>query len=402
MLRLLAHRDVRLFMAGQTLSLFGDTALFLALAIWAKTLTGSNGAAGLVFFFLALPALFSPLGGMLVDRVRRRPLMIVTDLVLGGVVLLLLFVHGRDQLWLLYTVTVFYGAGSLVFYSAQSALLRIMLQDDLLAEGNAALQTVREGLRLVGPLAGAGLFAAFGGGMVAIIDAATFGVSAVCLAFLHVKESQPVPMEQHFRTELLAGVRHVLDTTPLRDIVFGVAAALLVVGFTETLIFAVVGQGLHRSPSFIGVLSAIQGVGAIAGALTAAPVLRRIGDARLVGLGLGIFALGDAFLISSMLPVVLVGILIAGAGIPWAIVGFGTALQQRTPLNLQGRVYSAADTMVGVPQTLSIALGAALSTLVDYRILLVVMGLVVVACGLYLWTRPITPVPQVAEAAASA
>lgn len=398
MLRLFAHRDARLYVAGQTLSLFGDTALFLALAIWAKSLTNSNAAAGLVFFFLALPALFAPLAGMLVDRVRRRPLMIVTDLAVGGVVLLLLFVHGKDQLWLLYLVTVLYGAAASIFLSAQSALLRAMLPDDLLAEGNAALQTVREGLRLVGPLAGAGLFAAFGGGTVAIIDAATFGVSAGCIALLRVEERRTAPAEQHFRTELLAGVRHILHTQALRDIVFGVSAALLVIGFSETLIFAVVGQGLHRPASFIGVVSAGQGVGAVAGALTAASLLHRIGDARLVGLGLGVFALGDLFLISRMLPVVMVGIVVAGAGIPWALVGFGTALQQRTPLNLQGRVYSAADTMAGVPQTFSIALGAGLSTLIDYRILLIVMALVVVACALYLWTRPVSPAPRMADA----
>src|SRR5712692_335454 len=88
--RLLAFRNARLYFIGQTLSLFGDTALYLALAIWVKSLTGSNAAAGLVFFFLALPSIAAPVGGLLVDRVRRRPLMIVVDLLVGGTVLLLL------------------------------------------------------------------------------------------------------------------------------------------------------------------------------------------------------------------------------------------------------------------------------------------------------------------------
>jgi len=106
--------------------------------------------------------------------VRRRPLMIATDLVIGAAVLLLLLVHGREQLWLIYGVTALYGAAAIVFNSAQSALLTVMLPDDLLGEGNAALQTVREALRIVGPLTGAGIYAAFGGGAVAVIDAATF------------------------------------------------------------------------------------------------------------------------------------------------------------------------------------------------------------------------------------
>ena len=50
-------------LVGQTLSGVGDSALYLTLGIWAEDLTGSNAAAGLVFVFLGLPALFSPLLG---------------------------------------------------------------------------------------------------------------------------------------------------------------------------------------------------------------------------------------------------------------------------------------------------------------------------------------------------
>lgn len=79
MRRLFAQRDTRLLLAGQTLSMFGDSAMFLALGIWVKDLTGSNAAAGLLFFILVLPSLAAPLGGLVVDRRRRRPLMIGTD-----------------------------------------------------------------------------------------------------------------------------------------------------------------------------------------------------------------------------------------------------------------------------------------------------------------------------------
>jgi hypothetical protein len=66
------------------------------------------------------------------------------------------------------------------------------------------------------------------------------------------------------------------------------------------------------------------------------------------------------------------------------VVAFGTAVQLRTPPDLQGRVYSAADTLVGTPQTLSIALGAALVAIVDYRILIVAMALVTGAAGAFM------------------
>jgi hypothetical protein len=93
---------------------------------------------------------------------------------------------------------------------------------------------------------------------------------------------------------------------------------------------------------------------------------------------------------------VLVGFAVAGAGLSWAVVAFGTAIQLRTPADLQGRVYSAADMILGTPQTLSIALGAALITVVDYRILIVVMGVVAGGCGVFMAAAGAAadPVPQ--------
>jgi uncharacterized membrane protein YfcA len=78
-------------------------------------------------------------------------------------------------------------------------------------------------------------------------------------------------------------------------------------------------------------------------------------------------------------------------------VGYATAIQVRTPLRLQGRVLSASDTLVSTPQTISIALGAALIGVLDYRLLVVIMAVVTAACGAYLLTRGPEPEPIPAE-----
>jgi MFS family permease len=392
MRRLLSYRDARLLLAGQSLSAFGDWAMWIVLAVWMKTLTGSSARAGLVFFVLGLGNLAGPLGGLLADRVRRRPLMIVCDCVLGTSVLVLLFLHNASDAWLIYLVAFLYGTVGSVFYPARSALLRVMLPEELLAEANGLLSSVQQGLRIVAPLAGAGIYAAFGGGVVAILDAATFAGSALFLSRMRVPEEKPEPPEHHFLREVTAGIEHVWRTLPLRQTVIGATIALLVAGFAETLIFIVIAH-LGKHPSFFGVMSALQGVGSIAGGVTAAAVIRRVGDVRGVGIGLGLFGLGDLLLVVSSLPVVLVGFFIAGVGIIWAIVAFTTALQLRTPLAIQGRVSSAADLSLSIAQTTSIATGAALSTVVDYRILLVAMAAVVAASAVYLVTRREPPIP---------
>ena len=386
MRRLLGYRDARLLVAGQSLSAFGDWAMWIVMAVWMKTLTGSSARAGLVFLVLALGNLAGPLGGLLADRVRRRPLMIATDCALGASVLLLLFVHDRSDAWLIYLVALLYGAGGSVFYPARSALLRLMLPEDLLADANGVLSSVQQGLRIVAPLAGAALYAAFGGGTVAILDSATFAGSAFFLSRMHLRESQPEPPEHHFLREVTAGIEHVWRTLPLRQITVGATIALLVVGFSETLIFSVIAH-LGQKPSFFGVLATLQGIGSIAGGITAGWLLRRVGEVRAVGIGLALFGVCTVLLAVPSLPVVLLAFPVAGLGLVWAIVAFNTALQTHTPLAIQGRVSAASDLSLSLANIVSIAAGAALSTVVDYRILLVSMAAVLAGSAVYLVTR---------------
>jgi len=385
---LLGIRDARVFLAGWTLSQFGDWAMIIVLAIWAKSLTGSNAAAGLVFFALAAPSIFSPLAGVIVDRVRRRPLLIAVYSVEAVVVLGLLFVHDRGDVWILYAMAVFTGVAGTLAASARSALMTVTIPRELLGDGNAIFQSVREGLRLIAPLAGAGIYAAAGGGVVAIVDSVSFAGVVAALLLMRTPEPRFERIEHSFLSEAMAGARHIVRTIPLRQIIFSTGAALFVVGFSETIIFAVIDQGLHRPPSFLGVLSSLQGVGAIAGGLTAVRGLRRLGDVRLAGIGMAGFAVGDLTFMSSSLPLIAVGIMVAGFGVSWLIVGLMTAVQVRTPLRLQGRVSSAADVLISTPQTISIAVGAALIAVVDYRVLVVVEAVAVALCGVYLLTRP--------------
>ena len=401
MRQLLSIRDARIFLFGWTVSQFGDWALIIVLAVWAKALTDSNASAGLVFFALAAPSIFSPLAGLVVDRVRRRPLLVIVYSIEAVVVLSLLFVHGRDDVWLLYAMAVFIGTFGTLAASARSALMTTTIPRELLGEGNAIFQSTREGLRLIAPLIGAGIYAAWGGGVVAVIDSASFVFVVAALLAMTQTEPRFERVEHNFLTEALAGARHIIHTLPLRQIVFSTGAALFVVGFSETIIFAVIDEGLHRPPSFLGVLSTLQGVGAIAGGLTAARGLRVLGDVRVAGIGMAGFAVGEFAFVSSSLPLVAAGIIVAGFGVSWFIVGLMTALQVRTPLRLQGRVSSAADVFISTPQTASIAIGAVLIAIVDYRLLVVVESVAVALCAAYLLTRRAI-VPAESPPAASA
>lgn len=389
---LLRRGDFRLLLLGLTLSMLGDRALLLANAIWVKSLTGSNAQAGLTILLIAAPSIVAPFFGIVVDKVRRRRFLIALNLLCALAIVPLLLVEGAKDVWIVYAVSFLYGIAMILNDAAVNGLLKVMLSEQQLASGNGVIQTLREGLRLVAPIAGAGLFATFGGHSVVLFDIATFVLGAGALTLLRLRENRPEPPEHHFLTEMSAGVRHLFGTSPLRRVVMTCGVALLVFGFTETTFFAVVDQGLHRAPSFLGVLMSLQGIGAIAGGLTAARVVRKFGEQLTVALGLVLFALGDALCVFSHLAPVVSGIIIAGAGLPWVLVGLYTLLQRSTPNKLLGRVGTAVEVMLGAPQTLSIGLGASLITVVDYRLLIGVLAVVVAGCGTFLLVRRSLPV----------
>src|SRR5919202_1630981 len=271
---LLRARSFRVLLAGQTLTLFGDLALILVLGVWAKNLTGSVSAGGAAFFAMIAPTLLSPLLGAVIDRYPRRRVLIVNDLVTACGLLPLLAVRGPGSVWIIYAVAAFYGFSQQVFFAARAALLQSMLSDDHLGPANAVLESLRMGLRVAGPVIGTGLFAALGGGAVALLDAATFLGSAALLSSLRVPDIARRRGVLFF-AEISGGVRHIMATPILRRLMLSLCAAVAVLGLLQVVGLALVDDGLHRPTTFLGVIFAVEGAGAIAGGIVAPALLRR-------------------------------------------------------------------------------------------------------------------------------
>jgi MFS family permease len=394
---LIRIRNARIYLLGDVVSTLGDSALWLALAIWVKELTGSSSRAGLLIFCYAIGSLASPVGGVIADRFRRRPLLVWSNLCGAVVALGILLVHDRSQLWIVYLVIFCYGLVGSAIGPAQTALLPSLVPADLLAEANAAQQTLTQGLRMVTPLVGAGLFALVGAGAVAEIDAGTFGVAILSLLALRVQESRPKlagesdtvdPRGQGRARALTAGFGHIRREPVLRAITIALAVALLAFEFMESAGFSVVTVGLHHTASFAGVLIALLGAGAVVGGLTAAPLLHWLAEGMLTVLGLACAAAGVLLLTLPSLGLVLAGAVLVGFMIPCVNVAATTAIQRRTPSGLLGRVSGAFGLALTIPQVTSLGLGAALIAVVSYRVLLVVVAAAAAAAATFLASQP--------------
>jgi MFS family permease len=398
MRKVLRRQDFRRLFAGLFFSMTSESVLLLALAIWVKDLTGSDGMAGAAILAVVAPMVFAPLIGFVVDRFRRKPFL-VTVLLMSVVLLIpLLLVNGREDVWIIYAVAVGYGLSMISVSAALNGLIKEVIPEELLSEANGALQTVKQGLRLVAPLAGAGLYAATKGWGLAVAGMIGFLVAALIISFLRVREEAPQRSEMHWMAEVGAGVKHLFATPGLRRALIGVCAAIIVFGFGEPVFFALVDQGLHREPTFLAVLVCLQGVGGILGGLTASRLIRRVGELGALGIGV---ALLTPMLLTSLTPRVWLALpcmVIGGFGLPYAIVGLMTLLQRETPHELMGRVSAAMDALISGPQALAIAFGALLVEVVDFRVLFGSMALLAMVAATYLWLgRHLSPPSQHVE-----
>lgn len=387
---------MRCYLTGVVVSGFGTTAMWLVSGIWVKSLTGSDGLAALTAFALWAPALLGPLLGTLADRVRRRPLLITLDLVAAAVLPALLWVTSADRVWLLFAVLVLYGAQGAVHDAAEQALLATGFAKERLGSVNGWRMTAGESMKLIAPLVAAGLFARYGGGPVALLDAATFALAAAAFAAMRVREERPAPAARErgaWRRETAEGVRLLAASPVLRPLVATGAFTMLLAGVNGAAVYAVVDQGLGRPPAYAGVLYAVQGAGSVLAGLTTGPLLRRIPERLLAAAGLALFAAAAGVRALPYEATALAASAVIGLGMPWVLVAAMTAVQREAPAEAVGRIAATANTALFVPNAVALAAGAALVTTVDVTLLLPVLAVAGLA-----WAAVTAAAPAAARA----
>ncbi|MEU9553103.1 MFS transporter [Streptomyces werraensis] len=373
--RVLRDRTAGRCLTAVVVSGFGTSALWLASGVWVKDLTGSDGLAALCLLAMWAPALAGPVLGTLADRHRRRPLLVALSLFMAALLLTLCAVDAPGELWLLYAVLFVYGAAGTVHDAAESALVAGAVDRSLLGDFNGLRMTANEGMKLLAPLAGAGLYTAYGGSGVAVLDAASFLAAALVYVSLRVREERPARTRESGRSATAEGVRHLWGDPVLRPLVLAGGVTMLCAGVSGALTYAVV-EDLGHSPAYAGVLYAVQGAGSVTVGLLSGPGLRRLGARRFAAYGIGLLAVAVALRAMPYDPVAWACAAAIGLGLPAALIAVLTGVQQRTPGPLLGRVTATANTLVFTPNVAGLAAGAALVEVLDHRAQLAGLGMV--------------------------
>jgi MFS family permease len=375
---------------SQTISLFGSQVTIIAIPLLAFLSLGASAMEmGLLAAVETLPYLiFSIPAGVLVDRVDRRGLLVVTN-VLRATMLLAVpaaAAVGLLSLPLLYAVAFAVGTLSVVFDVAYQSYVPELLRPGELLRGNQRIELSESAARTVGPTIGGSLVAVLGGATAVIVDAASYLLASVALLgagrpraatsdagppairsatperrqgafdiweYAESLESRVAELEARLvrgkparrRAEgVTAGLRIVLGDRILRDMaistsVFNLASAAIIAVF-----FLFAARDLGLGPTEIGMLFGIGNVGFVVGALVVGIVTSRFG----VGPTLIASAIGGA-LATVVMPfasgVFAVGILLFGRflgafTIPLFNVNARALRQSRAPIEALGRVNS--------------------------------------------------------------
>ncbi|MFJ3579666.1 MFS transporter [Streptomyces rubiginosohelvolus] len=375
--RVLRDRTAGRCLAGVVVSGFGTSALWLTAGIWVKSLTGSDSLAALTVFAMWAPVLAGPALGALADRMDRKVLLVRGNLVTACLLVPLVLVDSGRTVWLLFAVLVLHGASGVVLDAAESALVAGTVPASLLADFNGLRMTANEGMKLVAPLAGAGLYVRFGGPAVALLAAATCALAALVFARLPVRRT-PATADSApagtWRDELAAGLRRIRASAVLRPLVTAGAATMFLAGVNGAVTFAYVDEVLGRAPAYAGVLYAVQGAGSVAVGLLAGPLLRRLPERVFAAGGIAVFALGVGARTVSPDAVALAASAAIGFGLPCVLIAAMTAVQREAPDAVLGRTAATAGSLMTAPNAVALALGAGLVAVVDVRVLTAAAG----------------------------
>lgn len=369
-------RDFRMLWAANAVSLAGTAVTGIALPMIAiYDLHASPFEVGLLTTMTWLPQLALGLpAGVLVDRIRRRPLLVAADvgraLILAAVPLVAAF--GVLHLWTLYVVAAATGVLTMLFGLGWTAYLPFLINRDRLVDGNSKLEATNTVIGIAGPGLGGLLVQLMSAALALVADAASYLLSAACLAAIRAKEPNPPRQSRiHLLRELGEGFRFLTQHPLAAAFVAFFAFGALVMTAHQTLLVLFLVRTVGLQPGVVGGLLAVGGAGGFLGALLAPRLSQRLGPARTLRL-----AVTTTFPFGLLIPLTqpgwgltayIVGAAALGAGLTVTNIIPFSFLLSICPTELLGRVASVARTLQYAGSVLGGILGGTLASWLGVR-----------------------------------
>lgn len=357
------NRNFALLWSAQLVSTMGSALTSLAASILVFRATGSALSVGLMLMATAAPSIVLGLvAGVFVDRLDRKRIMLVADLLRAALVATIPFlVHVNIEY--LYVIVLLTSSVGQFFDPAQASVLPEIATDEELAAANSLMAISSFGATAVG-FAASGLLAQSTIEVVFYIDAITFVFSATCIFFTRIPVIQQTG-ETHVSTifrNMQSGIRFLFGSPVLRSSFIILPLMGISFGLSNSLLLPFATKELHATEFEYGIQEALTSIGFVAGSL----LMARIADRLHAGqwLTISFVGMGTAQMIYSQLSSVSLAfffVTLSGFSNAPAVVARQLLLQRNTPREMRGRVAS----VFFVTRDVSFLIGMGLTGLAD-------------------------------------
>lgn len=384
LIRAFKIRDFRALWLGQFVSQIGDNFALIAALVLIQSLSGSPIWLGIAAMAMTLPQLlFGLIGGVFVDRFNRKKVMIVSDLLRAGAILILITVRSPGELYLLPLVGAFMSTVGVFFNPARNAVIPNIVSREMLLTANGLIQASQMAAIIVGSSLASIIIAMAGPSVAFALDSLTFVVSALAIVSMNIP-----PLNNHSAEggwlwpHLKEGFSYIRRHRAIQVVLLATSVATLGIGSIAVLGVAYVEKELGVSAESFGFLNSIQGIGMVAGGLSLG-FLSRISEPNyLAGMAMG--ALGLAILLFAFSPrfeVAMAAAALIGMGVVTARATLAALLQAIVSDEKRGRVESTVNTGVGFSTALSMGLSGLLGAAIGVRTVFVLAALSTMAAG---------------------
>jgi len=343
-LRAFAHRDFRLFFAGQLVSLVGTWMQSVAQSWLVLELTNSPFRLGLVGTLQFAPVLvLSFFAGAMADRLPKRRLLVATQSVMCVLALVLaaLVHHGHVQYWHVAVMAAIYGVANTVDMPTRQAFIVEMVGRDSLRSAIALNSAMFNAARVIGPALAGLVIARWGTALAFFFNGVSFLAVIAALMALHAQGLPRANSGRAMRQEIAEGLWYALRT-PRIALVMSLVMAVSAFFFNyNTLVPLLARDILHQDAHGFGLLMTAVGIGAVAGAVVLAslgaerpPTNVLITAALALGLATMLMASVGRFGVA-----VAVLVVMGFCGMLF-MTGANTTVQLTVPDELRGRVMS--------------------------------------------------------------
>jgi MFS family permease len=386
--------------SGYTVAVIGSQITILALPLTAVLLLGANATeTGLLVAARMSPALVLVLFiGAWVDRLPRRPLMIVSDLGSALVIGSIPVAAGLGVLSMaqLYVVSFLAGVFALTVELARSALVPALVGRGQLVAANSRLQGSSAVAHVAGPSLGGILVQALSAPTAMLFDALSFLTSAALIASVRVRETiAPRESGSHVWHEIVEGLRWLRGHDILFRSIVAIALANIEWFAVQAILIVYATRELALPPALLGLAIAAIGPLSLLGAALAGPLTARWGLGPIMIAALFLETLSRLLLpFAAGTPIQAAAILavsqaLLGLTVPLWTVSSNSLQQAVTPERLLGRV-NAATRFVALGVAPPAAFGAGvLADAIGFRATLFASGLIAAVAFVYLWASPV-------------